>query len=74
MFGSKIDLLKKEWLDVVFADKNKSYGAYELRQQSSSNTAKSLLIASTVFILLFLSPRIASLFKGSEPEEVETTV
>jgi protein TonB len=69
MFGSKIDLLKKEWLDVVFADKNKAYGAYELRQQSSSNTAKSLLIASTVFILLFLSPRIASLFKGSEPEE-----
>ncbi len=67
MFGSKIDLLNKEWLDVVFTGKNKSYGAYELRQQSSSNTAKSLLIASTVFILLFLSPKIASLFKGSEP-------
>ncbi|MES2828320.1 MAG: TonB family protein [Bacteroidota bacterium] len=69
MFGSKIDLLNKEWLDVVFAGKNKSYGAYELRQQSGSNTAKSLLIASTVFILLFLSPKIASLFKRDEVED-----
>lgn len=71
MLGSKIDLLKKEWLEVVFANKNKSYGAYELRQQSASNTAKSLLIASTIFILLFLSPRIAELFKGAEPVEEE---
>lgn len=69
MFGSKIDILNKEWLDVVFANKNQSYGAYRLRQQSGSNTTKSLFIASAIFVLLFLSPKIASLFKGSEPEE-----
>lgn len=73
MLGSKIDLLKKDWLDVVFAGKNKSYGAYVLRQKSASNTTKSLLIASTGFILLFLSPKISELFKGKEPvvEEVK---
>lgn len=69
MFGSKIDLLKRDWLDVVFANKNKSYGAYELRQTSSSNTAKSLLISSTVFVLLFLSPKIIELFEGVAPED-----
>lgn len=69
MFGSKIDLLKRDWLDVVFANKNKAYGAYELRQTSSSNTTKSLLIASTAFVLLFLSPKIMELFKGKAPEE-----
>jgi len=73
MLGKKIDLLKKDWLDVVFAGKNKDYGAYDLRQRSASNTAKSLLIASTAFVLLFLSPKIASFFKAEEPmvEEVK---
>jgi protein TonB len=68
MFGSKIDLFNKEWLDVVFAKKNKSYGAYELRQSNSANTAKSLFIASAVFILLFLAPRIYALIAGILPE------
>src|SRR5215217_8288687 len=69
MFGSKIDLFKRDWLDVVFANKNKSYGAYELRQTSDANTTKSLLIASSLFVLLFLSPKIAELFKPKAPVE-----
>lgn len=69
MFGSKIDLFNKEWLDVVFDKKNKSYGAYELRKSNGSNTSKALFIASTVFILLFLTPKIISLIKGQMPEE-----
>ncbi len=68
MFGSKIDLLKKEWLDVVFAQKNKEYGAYVLRQTSGANTTKSLLLASSVFILIFLSPKIYNLIAGILPE------
>jgi protein TonB len=68
MFGSKIDLLRKEWLDVVFAKKNKSYGAYELRQTSNANTTKSLFIAASIFILLFLAPKIYALIAGILPE------
>ncbi len=72
MFGSKINLHREEWLDVIFDQKNKSYGAYALRRQSDANTSKSLLYAGTFFILLFLSPRIISLIKGPVPEEVTT--
>lgn len=68
MFGSKIDLFNKEWLDVVFAKKNKNYGAYELRQTNSKNTTKSLFIASAIFILLFLAPKIYALIAGILPE------
>lgn len=68
MFGSKIDLLRKEWLDLVFAKKNKAYGAYELRQTSNSNTTKSLFIASMAFILLFSAPKIYALIAGILPE------
>jgi protein TonB len=71
MLGSKIDLLKREWLDVVFANKNKAYGAYELRSSSAANTSKALLIASTIFIVAFVSPKIFSLIKGSLPEDKE---
>ena len=56
MFGSKIDLFDKEWLDVVFAKKNKSYGAYELRKDNGTNTTKALFLASAVFIFLFPTP------------------
>lgn len=68
MFGSKIDLFNKEWLDVVFAKKNKNYGAYELRQSNAANTTKSLFIASAIFVLLFLAPKIYALIAGILPE------
>ncbi|WEK20948.1 MAG: TonB family protein [Candidatus Pedobacter colombiensis] len=69
MLGSKIDLFGNEWLDVVFDQKNKSYGAYALRRESSSNTSRALFIAGTLFILLFLSPKIISLIKGNHSIE-----
>ncbi|RZL53308.1 MAG: energy transducer TonB, partial [Pedobacter sp.] len=68
MFGSKIDLLKREWLDVVFAKKNKEYGAYVLRQNNGSNTTKSLFFTSIVFILIFMAPKIYALISGMLPE------
>lgn len=70
MLGSKIDLFGNEWLDVVFNQKNKSYGAYALRRQSSSDTAKALFIAGSLFVLFFLSPKIIKLIKGNETIEV----
>jgi protein TonB len=66
---SKIDLFRKEWLDVVFENKNKAYGAYQLRQKNSSTTSRALLFASAAFILLFITPKIISMIKGALPEE-----
>ena len=75
MLGSKIDLFGNEWLDVVFDQKNKSYGAYAMRRESSANTARALFIAGSLFILLFLSPKIIHLIKGNETvEDIADTV
>lgn len=71
MFGSKIDLFKTEWLDVVFASKNKNYGAYVLRKSNSSNTSKSLIIGVIGFVILFFGPKIYSLITGLVPEAPE---
>src|SRR5690606_6677761 len=53
---SKFDIYKNEWLDLVFENRNQSYGAYLLRKDYSSTLAKSLLLA----VCLLLS--IVSLF------------
>ena len=41
---AKIDLYDPKWVDMVFAGKNKEYGAYQLRKGTSSRNIKSLLI------------------------------
>lgn len=66
MLGSKIDLSGNQWLEIVFNQKNKSYGAYALRRQSASDTSKALFIAGSLFILFFLSPKLISLVKGND--------
>ena len=49
MFQSKFNLYNVGWLDVVFSERNKSYGAYELRKHYNSNLLKALLITATLF-------------------------
>jgi protein TonB len=45
MLISKFDLYKSEWLELVFEDRNKAYGAYELRRHSARTTANAMAIA-----------------------------
>ena len=41
---AKIDLYDPKWVDMVFADKNKAYGAYQLRKTVSQRNIKALVI------------------------------
>jgi protein TonB len=59
MLISKFDLYKSEWLELVFDNRNKQYGAYELRQHNGRTMVKAMLIAfisviSAVLMLGFL--------------------
>ena len=36
----KLDLFKGNWIDMVFEDKNKKYGAYELRKENPKTSVK----------------------------------
>lgn len=49
MLFSKIDVNKVEWLNLVFENRNQSYGAYVLRRDSGSYLFKSLLITGFIF-------------------------
>jgi protein TonB len=54
----KLDLLKNQWLEIVFEGRNKTYGAYDLRKSVTKNTVKSFLIGTFVFGLLVSIPTI----------------
>lgn len=69
------NLYGSEWLDVVFNNRNKKYGAYVIRLQSSNILLKSLLIAAPVFILLFVGPAIyGKIFPAPLPDRAVDVV
>ncbi|MDB5153930.1 MAG: energy transducer TonB [Mucilaginibacter sp.] len=71
MLGSKLDILKTEWIDVVFSDRNKAYGAYDLRKQNPKNTSKALVIGILVFVFLISFQTILNFISGFIPKAQE---
>lgn len=67
MFNNSSNLYGSEWLALVFQNRNKNYGAYALRTESSSIMVKALLIVVPVFILLFVGPMIYAQMQPVEP-------
>ena len=63
----KLNIFKKEWLDVVFENRNKSYGAYELRKlgPKATNTALLIVIAA---VAAFSIPQVLNLNLFSKKE------
>ncbi|WP_295794017.1 energy transducer TonB [Mucilaginibacter sp.] len=69
MLTSKFDLYKNEWLDLVFDDRNKAYGAYDLRHNYANNMVKAMLI--TFFSIGVLCA--VSIYASSRKEIVHIT-
>jgi protein TonB len=63
-----IDLTSPEWTSLIFEGKNKSYGAYELRNDSSNRHLKALAVVTIVGLAVVFLP---SLIKSFIPKEVE---
>lgn len=59
-----VDLSSKEWCDLIFAGKNKDFGAYKLRQASDKRHNKAFIIV--IISLLVISGIIFSVVKVQE--------
>lgn len=71
----KNDLFSREWCDFVFDPRYRDYGGYELRTGSSKRHFKALLIASAVFIILFVLPFLTGkLFSPGEEKDLSVRV
>ena len=71
MINISSDIYKSSWTDLVFKNRNKAYGAYQLRAESAAITFRALLIVAPAFILLFAGP---ALYRKFHPEIVATQV
>jgi len=71
MIGSKLDIFKKEWMEVVFEGRNKEYGAYVLRKLAPKATNIGLIFATSVFLLLLVAPSIPKWLGLSSKDNVE---
>ena len=60
--------------DIVFADRNKAYGAYALRKNYSKTIYRSLIIGSVLFLLAMATPTIISVLKPEEQEQAMVEV
>jgi protein TonB len=66
----KLDLLKNQWLDIVFEGRNKIYGAYEMRKSNGKTTLRSLIIGGVIFTFLVSIPVLANFLPSGDDEEV----
>lgn len=66
----KLDILKQQWLDIVFEGRNKLYGAYQLRKQNPRMTMQALLIGAVIFAFLVSTPILARFLPDSNSDEV----
>ncbi|MDE5675820.1 MAG: energy transducer TonB [Muribaculaceae bacterium] len=53
MAKRNVDLTSKEWRDLVFADKNKEFGAYQLRKQSDKRHNMAVLFTLIGLVVVF---------------------
>lgn len=65
----KLDLLKNQWLEIVFEGRNKSYGAYDLRKSITKNTVRAFVIGTVIFVILVSIPTILRMI----PDRTEDT-
>ncbi len=66
----KLDIFKRQWLDIVFEGRNKEYGAYELRKDNPKTTLIALIIGGIIFSLMLSAPLLASFLPSSTDEDL----
>jgi protein TonB len=69
----KIDLCSKEWCDLIFEGRNKSYGAYKLRSNSARRHTISMIGVVIGILIVYLVPVIITKWVESQEDEVSLT-
>src|SRR5688500_7171187 len=62
-------ILSADLLDLVFDDRNKEYGAYDLRKSYNKRIGKALLITTALTVIVFVGSALGNSFEPP-PERV----
>jgi periplasmic protein TonB len=66
-------ILSADVLDIIFEDRNKDYGAYDLRKSYNKRIIRALVITGSVALLALLGSVLASTMKSSGPKKAKIT-
>lgn len=69
---SKVSIYEKNWIDLVFEDKNKMYGAYQLRQENPRTTLIAFFSSIALILLLGGGWMLFSSFNKAPAAEILT--
>lgn len=67
---SKIDLINNSWIDLVFENKNKEYGAYVLRKNTGKRNVKAMLLVFATIILIMALAWAKVAIENAMPKKV----
>lgn len=67
-------ILKTDFLDILFEDRNKNYGAYELRKYYDKRVRNSILITASIALLVVGSYLIYMNIKANDVETVKKPI
>jgi protein TonB len=73
MLNTKLNLYNAEWLDVVFEDRNKAYGAYDLRKHYAATMVKAILIMIAFIVAGWVAIKLTTISVPAD-NPVHTTV
>lgn len=65
---AKVDLSSSEWCDLIFANKNKAYGAYKMRENSPKRHNIAVILVIVIALIGFSIP---ALIKMATPKQKE---
>src|SRR5687767_12176230 len=66
-------ILESDVLDILFEDRNKEYGAYDLRRSYNKRIGKALIITASVALLALVGSVLASSMKSDGPKKAKIT-
>ena len=64
-------ILQSDILDIIFEDRNKSYGAYELRKGYSGRLTKALIITGSILLLIFIGTILTNFINDNSKKTVD---
>jgi len=64
-------ILSADILDLIFEDRNKDYGAYELRKTYNRRITRALIITASIALLALLGSVLASTLSGNNKNKVK---
>lgn len=71
---SRLSIYETEWIDLVFENRNKEYGAYQLRRESSKTTVMAFFSGLLLITAIGVTFTIANLFSKPAVIEVVPTI